>query len=200
MAENGALVAFMVFISLALVGVMAMIGYLVWASKQPAGWSTKVKQFLNKPFFGNKPDKSPSPIKLNPRSGPCQYANGNVLEQCIDADYSAASGVLTAKCLANDGQYHATVLDVNNCVNCGVTSVNGVLGCSQGTKDGLCSSYGGNWLDECDVDFNPQTGAIVTKCPNRNGDLVQSSFQLSQCNTTTGCNINNVNGALLCMR
>lgn len=188
----------MVFVLLAILG---MVGYLVWSTNQKPDIASSIKQFLRKPLV-DKPVASPSGIHLGDkyRNKPCRYVSGDIADTCKEIDFAPRTGILTAKCLANDGDYYPSILDVNNCVNCGVTNINGTLGCSQGAKPGMCNSYGGNWLSVCEIDFNPITGDIVTKCPNEEGKLVQSNVKLSNCNSTSGCNINNVDGTVLCSK
>lgn len=203
--SNDAYLILTIFVAIAVVAVVGMVGYLVWESNQPPGWTVKWREALSKPLFGSKdvskPDMVPFADTLNAKTirenMPCMSVNAD-LSNCQDIDFSAKTGVLTANCRDLNGNLQPSLLNVNNCDNCAVVNVNGVLGCAQGTKTGQCSSLGGNWLDQCTVSFNPSSGAIVAECPDAEGRVTQSSFNISLCNSASGCLINNVNGFPLC--
>ena len=199
---NNAYLIMTIFVAVAVVIVIGMVGYLVWDTNQPPGWTANIKNVLSQPMFGPpNPDPAPAPAstsikdffadKERRENRPCQYISANI-SGCTDVDFSRSTGYVTANCEDLEGNMKPTALNVNGCNTCSVTNVNGTLGCADGAKPGECSSLGGNWFDQCRINFNPSTGAIVSDCPKKDGSLVQSAFALSNCNTSVGCLINNL--------
>ncbi|XWV26517.1 hypothetical protein QJ857_gp0550 [Tupanvirus soda lake] len=151
----------------------------------------------------------------------CFSPRGTWNQTCRNQNFNPMTGVLTAQCATEQGNYVPTSINVNSCAsqNCDVYNNNGQLECGysssqHGTTVPPASAPihappaastcppgipKGSWNQSCrNYYVNPFNNTLYAQCATEQGNYTNTSIDVNSCASSSACNVYNNNGRLQC--